>query len=275
MGLFSKKYDYIKDNLILKLDLTEKLYFFTLNGKILSFNELNKKTQKYLYSVNEKLRDPSYLAQVIAREEIQEEIVRSKERYDYLFTKGYSPDSFSCLLGVTPRGTMSESVENILIPLVNDDNTLVGIHRLKYGITSGDIEDILLNGLRLVGHLNGLTSQEPSLKDHVSYYQSNKFIVNELMFANGYKNSIGSILINIPFTDLDKDIYVRNNGEIRLNPKYIIGYLPLYENHRLESIITSDEIKNTMIERINEGESYVVGETVNKYKNNLINKIHR
>lgn len=268
MGLFSKKYDYIKDNLILKLDLTEKLYFFTLNGKILSFNELNKKTQKYLYSVNEKLRDPSYLAQVIAREEIQEEIVRSKERYDYLFTKGYNPGSFSSLLGVTPRGTMSETVQNVLIPLINSENTLVGIHRLKSGITSAQIEDILLNGLKMVGHLGGTTSQEAELKDHVSYYQSNRFITNELMFADSYKNSIGSILVSIPLDDLDKDIYIKNNGEVRLNPKYIVGYLPLHKNHHLEEIICRDDINKTMMDRINAGELYVMGETINMYQDN-------
>lgn len=273
MNLFKRKYDWEKDKLTLKFDLTNKLYYFTLNGRILSFNELNNKTQKYLYRQTAKLNDASYLSTIIASVEIQEEIVRNKKRYDYLSSKGYNIDSFSCLLGVTPKGTMSDDVINVLMPLVNDDNALVGIHRLKHGTTSDIIEDILLNGLKLVGHLDGSTSQKPSLKDHVSYYQSNKFIINELMFANSYKNSIGSILVNIPFSDLDKDIYIRNNGEIRLNPKYIVGYLPLYENHHLESIITSADINNTMMDRANKDEPYIIGETVNSYKENSINKI--
>ena len=61
---------------------------------------------------------------------------------------------------------MSESVEKIFIPLVNNDNNLVGIHRVKYSTTSVNIEDILLNGLKMIGHLGGIADMEAELRDH-------------------------------------------------------------------------------------------------------------
>ena len=71
-------------------------------------------------------------------------------------------------------------------------------------------------------------------------------IIKELMYADEYKDSKGSILIRIPDYDLDKNIFViDDNGRTRLNPKYIVGYVPVYENHHLESIITPNMI-NTM-----------------------------
>lgn len=41
-------------------------------------------------------------------------------------------------------------------------------------------------------------------------------------------------------------IYIRDSeGCIRLNPKYIVGYVPLYENHHLETIITPQSLLKT------------------------------
>lgn len=275
MGLFSKKYDSIDDRLILKFDLDKKRFYYLLKDRILSDNELNKRTRKSLFSINEELKNPEYLKNVLYQEETKRVLAEDNERTKFLSSKGYTFESFSTLKGIVPQGTMSDTVEKVLLPLVNNDQNLVGIHRVQAGVSNAQIEDILLNGLILNGHLGGATSNKSSLSDHVSYYSNNRIIINELMFADAYKNSSGSILVNIPFSDLDKDVIIKNKDTIRLNPKYIVGYIPLHENHHLESIVTSDEIKNTMMKRINVEEPYILGETINKYKDNFeINK-HR
>ena len=38
---------------------------------------------------------------------------------------------------------------------------------------------------------------------------------------------------------------VDSNGKTRLNPKYIVGYVLLYENHHLETIITPHLLSKT------------------------------
>ena len=35
--------------------------------------------------------------------------------------------------------------------------------------------------------------------------------------------------------------FVKNNVEVRLNPKYILGYIPV-SNHHIETIITKEDI---------------------------------
>ena len=75
---------------------------------------------------------------------------------------------------------------------------------------------------------------------------------------------LDTILIRIPDVDLEQTIFViDSNGKTRLNPKYIVGYVPLYENHHLETIITPQMIlKNnssygyTFQERISEDQVY-------------------
>ena len=59
------------------------------------------------------------------------------------------------------------------------------------------------------------------------------------MYADLYKDSVGSILIKIPDNVLEsgEDIFVHDGIANRLNPKYIIGYVPLYKEHHIENII--------------------------------------
>ena len=56
---------------------------------------------------------------------------------------------------------------------------------------------------------------------------------------------------------------VDSNGKTRLNPKYIVGYVLLYENHHLETIITPHSLSKTnssydytFQERINDSQIY-------------------
>lgn len=71
------------------------------------------------------------------------------------------------------------------------------------------------------------------------------------MYANQYKNSKGGILIRIPDSDLTGNIFITDkNGQTRLNPKYIVGYIPVDENHHIEEIIqinSNNQIKNSYI----------------------------
>ena len=59
------------------------------------------------------------------------------------------------------------------------------------------------------------------------------------MYADLYKDSVGSLLIKIPDSVLEngEDIFVHDGIGNRLNPKYILGYVPLYPNHHIEKII--------------------------------------
>lgn len=65
--------------------------------------------------------------------------------------------------------------------------------------------------------------------------------------------------------------YQGNDSLIRLNPKYILGYIPV-NNHHIETIISTSDINIIMMERINDNEPYIIGETVSNYSN-LLNKV--
>ena len=166
---------------------------------------------------------------------------------------GYTCHSFEYL--GKANGTMSKQMEELLEKLTNEKNILLGIHRIKEYTTQEAIDDILANGLKMTGHFDGSIPTSRELQNSVSYYVDNKIVIKELMYTNQFKNSKGSILIRIPDEELTKNIYITDkNGGIRLNPKYIVGYVPLYNNNHLEDIILppAKSEKNTY----NYGNSY-------------------
>ena len=236
MGLFSKKYDIKETPLRVVFNDEERKYVCYYGPTLISYDELNRKSKKIIDSKNkELLTNPNLL---------QEELEKLKtwKRFDKLRSLGYSCDSFEYL--GPANGTMSKEIETLLSKLVSEENVLLGIHRVGANATQEKIEDILINGLEITGHLGGVAQSTKELKNNVSYYPNNKTIIKELMYADKYKNSKGSILIRIPDSDLTQNIFITDNeGRTRLNPKYIVGYVPLYENHHLENIITPSQIK--------------------------------
>ena len=74
MELFSKKYDRVKDSLVIEFDLEKKCFYFSKSGEIISYEKLNKKTKLFLDLMNEQLKDPTYLSSVIAQKETENAI---------------------------------------------------------------------------------------------------------------------------------------------------------------------------------------------------------
>lgn len=258
MKLFNKGLDLEKDRLRIEFDLEEMKYIVYQGWNIIPFDKLNKKSQKLLQNRNYGLiNNPDLLKQEINTAKI-------KLRFDKLKSMGYSCDSFE-YLGEN-KGTMSKKMEEYLTRLTSEENILLGIHRVGQEASMQKINDILTNGLLMTGHLDGAAQINKDLKQNVSYYPDNKTIIKELMYADTYKNSKGSFLIRIPDDDLKGNIYIKDtNGSIRLNPKYILGYIPLEENHHIEKVITKP--KNISSFKYN-------GETLN-YDYNKSNSIVR
>ena len=235
MGLFEKRYDLKKDCLRLVFDIEKKGYDFYYGNVLIDYSKLNRYTKKYLDNENNKLKNNVDLLNL----EIEKDMI--VRRFNKLKSLGYSCDSFE-YLGVV-NGSMSKQMEDLLNKLVCEDDVLIGIHRIGIDDSSKKISDILKNGLEITGHLGGSAKSNKELKNNVGYYPNNKTIIKELMYADNYKNSKGSILIRIPDVDLDKNIFVVDeNNKTRLNPKYIVGYVPVFDNHHLETIITLDMI---------------------------------
>lgn len=256
MGLFKKKFDIVDDRLRTVFNPQRKAYDLYYGSTLISYSDLNRKSKKNIDDKNNKLiTNPDILEQEI-------EMATIKQRINKLKSLGYLCDSFEYLGPV--YGTMSEQMEDFLNKLVAEENVLLGIHRIGTDDSFEKIEDILQNGLEIAGYFGGVAQNNNKLANNVGYYPNNKTIIKELMYADQYKNSKGSILIRIPDLDLEGTIFVvDSNGRTRLNPKYIVGYVPLYENHHLETIITPQMIlKNNYAygysfqERINENQYY-------------------
>lgn len=255
MSIFIKKYDYLKDSLSLKFNGTNyELYY---ENKLLESKNLSNRTKKFLLNKNKELLTNKDL---LMRELNDYKI---KKRMDIMRKNGYIFSSTQIHLSNTIDGTMSSDLSNYLEPLVNDENIILGISRI-HDVKNNQIEDILLNGLIMNGHLGGAVNAKISLNDNVAFYPENKSVINELMFANEYKNSNGCILIRIPNNVLEKELYYINDGLVKLKPKYILGYIPVNNNH-IETIISASDINKTILNRINEEEPYVMGETINSY----------
>lgn len=231
MGLFSRKLDLEKDKLVIRFDLNDKVYkVYKYNGELIDYSFLNRKTRKILDIKNNELKTNNELMQSEIR------TAKSTKRFNKLKEMGYICNSFEVLGKV--NGTMSKEMEEFLNRITTEENVLLGIHRVGSSLSEEQINDILINGLMMTSHSGSGASANIKLEDNVSYYSDNHTIIKELMYANMYKNSTGSILIRIPDSDLTSNIFItNNNGNTVLNPKYILGYVPVDENHHIDTMI--------------------------------------
>ena len=238
MGLFEKKFDIVEDRLRIVFNPQTKSYNVYYGATLIPYSKLSRKSKKHIENDNNNLRtNPDILAYEMERATV-------KQRFNELRSLGYTCGSFEYLGEV--NGTMSKEMEEILTKLTTEENVLLGIHRIKDPILDTAIQDMLTNGLKMTGHNDGGIPSTNVLANNVSYYADNKIIIKELMYADLFKNAKGSILIRIPDNELSPNIYIRDSeGCIRLNPKYIVGYVPLYENHHLETIITPQSLLKT------------------------------
>ena len=129
--------------------------------------------------------------------------------------------------------------------LLSQEDVLIGIHRIGSNDSIAIIEDVLTNGLKLTGHRNGAMYGTNTLSNNISFYYDNNIIRDELMYANAYKDSKGSYLIRIPLYDLEEGMCYRvdENGMLRINPLYILGYVPVNDKH-IDKLITKATINN-------------------------------
>lgn len=245
MGLFDKKYDVDKDKLMRQFSPEEGYYYVkVVAGKKVKIDssELNSKTNRLLKEENEKLASDRELLEKEAKRFYLAERQRKLEKL------GYPCHSFEYLGEV--QGSISPLMQDFLDDLVNEKDVLLGVHRVKEGVSMNDIGDILENGLIIYGHLAGATNSKRDLASTVSYYPDNRTIIKELMYANEYKNASGSILIRIPDAELEKDddIYITTGNNVRVNPKYILGFVPVDKDYYVDRLVTKTDLKTGVMQ---------------------------
>ena len=225
-------YDIKNDNLIIKFNHIEKKYVACLPTGEVVFN-LNRRSEKILGKKNkELLLNPKLLESELGN-------ALALERYKKLKDLGYQCNSFEVLYSEHGSECISSDMAIFLDKLVNEEDVLIGIHRTG-NCSLDEIANILRYGL-VMTTLNGSTTNSPiHLMNNVSYYPTNATIIKELINADAYKKSLGSILIRIPDEDLSKNIFMidSESGQFILDPLYIIGFVPVEKNGKISEIIT-------------------------------------
>lgn len=240
MGLFGLKFD-IKNDSLTKLFHPDKGYYFIklFEGQRIEvgIDKLNRRSLRELKRINLNLSNDKELYD----KELQQ--YKALERSRKLASLGYTCNCFECF-GMTD-GTISSPLKEELEDLVSQDDVLIGIHRTKDSTTLEDIADVLSNGLIIFGHMGGGVSTPKSLSNTVSYYPDNRTILKEIVCARTYKNSSGSILLRIPDEDLkdpNKVYFHDDDNNLRVRPKYILGYLPVFDDRHVDRMYTKDDI---------------------------------
>ena len=153
--------------------------------------------------------------------------------------------------------------------MLNEENVLYGIHRT--GSMSLDyVSDIVEHGIEMTGHGWYVSQSALQLSQNVAYYPDNMEIKDQLLHAHGYKGSQGSVLVRIPYEDLaKKDIFIKIEGEAfaRLNPKFIVGYVPLIQQPdgtvTIDRIITARDLEQARKTTVQEPQETVSEEIIN------------
>lgn len=247
MGLFSKKYDYISDNLAFEFDSSNKKYYacikkfnYTLGDYdivVLDEKLLNRRTKRELEEKNEELKNNKELLEF--EKYYNKRILRQKR----LTAAGIQLNPIISKQSNDPK-YYTKSVKHKFDRLLKDDNIVLAIY--KVGQTSDEeIKDILINGLMLSEYSpNAKVSDDyDNLEDKANIYSLNEMAINQLFNKEENKDSKGSILIRVPINEYNEDIYYDYNSEKRLKPKYIVGYIPVKNNSDyINKIITKNNV---------------------------------
>lgn len=261
MGLFSKKLDYEEASLRYEFDLSQDKYCFYKNGEIVEDKMLNGRSKRFLNKKNKLTEEEKEESREVARNvKLQkEEMAKVKECIEKRKEAGIDLkyNSFEVQSKEAPK--LSDDVKAYLEELTNEEKNneyVLGIHRI--GASEEHVENILNKGILVQGHMMGAAKGSPSLDNTVGYYPSNKTIISQVGFAYGYKNSKGSVVVKIPKEDIiANNIYVNDNENMYLNPKYIVGYFPVEEDKTVEKIVTKENIKEYKDIRNKEAEEYI------------------
>lgn len=218
MGFFKKIYDLKRDGLEICMPLNTMIYGIFKDGEPIDLNKCNKRTKKEFDRITE------------------EYYKRLRKRSAIVKQAGYSFDSFQILR--TGKFSISKEMEELLMPMINDDNVLLGIHRVGHFADDASIKDMLDNGVELTGHGLNIIMPKPDFTLNFGIYSDNKTILKEIAYADYFKRSKGSIIICIPLEDLQEPVYVYNERRTPvINPKYIVGYFPVNESRCIDSVI--------------------------------------
>lgn len=221
---FFRKYgkqDYLK----MKFNPDTRQYEFYYGIELIPYRKLDKEYKQIFKDKNNELKtNPNLVTYEFQKLEHDKKVI---ERYNKLKSMGYSCSS-TTVYSDLPTSPIPNYFSNQLDNMLQEDNVLYGIHRTGY-LNEAYLTDILQNGLIMTGH--GLNISQPTieLNQNIAYYPDNMEIKSQLLNAHGYKQSNGSLLIRIPDNDLARgDLYIQRENDVpRLNPKYIVGYVPL------------------------------------------------
>lgn len=236
MGIIKYKFDKDYSPLRLEFDYEINQFVYYYGDTLIPYDYLNLKSKLALKKENQKLIDDPTLLEYYL------ELRKKNEKKKFLSTLGVTLGSFQAL--GAKGGTMTKELSEFFSKLLNQEDVLIGIHRVGSNGSKVIIEDVLTNGLLLTGHLGGATRNTNTLSNSISFYEDNSTAIEELMYANIYKDSPGSYLICIPIYDLEEGMVykVDKEGTLRLNPFYIVGYIPVIDQH-IDKIITKDNIE--------------------------------
>ena len=156
-----------------------------------------------------------------------------------------------------------------------DEDYIIGIHRTgDTPVTEHLLLDVFNNGLINNGHvMQGAKDNCVSIERTVSLFKNMTVFIGQLKAAKGYRNSDGSIIVKIPKSYLGmsdgevKPIYFNNNGQIRLLPEFIYGYVPVDDKYNCGDIVRNPNYTDTH-EYENEGLIYDTDANLTSYKMN-------
>lgn len=234
------KKDYARAaGLIKRFDINTNQYYYCILNKgefvAIPKEKLNWKIKRQLNFENEELK---FNANLLKQEQIK---ALTEQRKKFFEQVGYVCSPVDEYLGIS-KGEISQPTEMAIDNLIFNEKSrcMVGIHRVG-DATPEMIDDIKNNGLIITGHMNYGVNVKPELNNNVNLYADTEIaeVKKQLTHANLYKNSSGSILIKIPDEALirNNDILISlTDGTVRLNPKYIVGYVPVLPGYKVDNI---------------------------------------
>lgn len=204
-------------------------------GNQIPIEELTPQQADILKRKNYELKtNPELLQKAIATS-------RRTDRAKKLSEMGYDACSFEVLSTTRDVTSIAPEIRKWLDDIVAEEDVLIGIHRTGKAKLD-EIAQILCWGLIINPKNKGAYATEIELGNTVSYYPNNEIIFKELLCADEWQNSLGSILIKIPDEELEGNIFMidSEDGTHYLNPQYIIGFVPLGPGGKVTEVIASN-----------------------------------
>ena len=146
-----KTFDYEADSLWIRFDLaTQQFQMTKLGRQVIPHKQLTEKSIEKLNEYNKRLEDKEILAREIKKAQVLKIQGENKEkRRKELSDMGISMNSFTVFS--RERGSFSKKVFDQLYPILTEENTIVGIHRVGWA-NMEDINNIFDKGFYMSGH---------------------------------------------------------------------------------------------------------------------------